>query len=275
MKILINRIIRLFLLYLLVFTSHADDLVITSFDENGTLEWNGDLTNGFYQVQWAATLNGEWHSDLPYSHLPNTNSTMSVEVPRFFRVVWHDGYTVSGIVTYSTTTLVNEPVRLTPRSPEASPEQSLFSDENGMFKFEGLSDGKYMLATTTHDDYAAIGRIFTIAGNDVVKNIEAWKQITLISPASDTLIQTNEVTFSWSTLPEAVNYTFWFRVVDESYTYGYGPKFGLVEGLGTNEYQTFLTLTNGVYKWGVDLFDSAGNQIGFTGVGSEFELNIP
>jgi hypothetical protein len=253
-------------LCLSIITATAEELVITSFDSSSTLVWSNNLSDGHFQVQWASELDGEWHSDFPYENLPNTNSVLSVKVPRFYRVVWRSGYTVSGAVYYSTNVLINEPVRLVPNSPEASPEQLTVTDQSGGFKFEGVKNGQYILWTTSHDGFNGIGILISVSASDAQKDLSALKRVYCLSPVRDAVISTNEMTFTWQTVPEASSHTFWLRTGNDD---SYGSKFLTVKSLTTNLYQATLALTNGPYSWGVDLYDAIGKKVAF---GNDFDF---
>lgn len=267
MKTLKYKIISLALFIgLLTSVGHAEELVITSFDQAGTLEWNSNLTNGFYQVQWASTLDGKWHTDFPYNNIENTNETMSVQVPRFFRVIWKEGYSIEGIVYYSTSVLTNETVRLDPRSDDESPEQSTVTDLSGKFRFDGVKNGEYVIWTTSHDGFNGVGRFINVDGSNRTQDLRAYKRVSYLSPVRDSVITTNVVTFTWETVAEASLHTIWLRTGNND---NYGSKFLTITDLETNAYQTSLTLTNGLYSWGVDLYDSEGNKVAF---GNDFDF---
>ncbi|VGO11833.1 hypothetical protein PDESU_00380 [Pontiella desulfatans] len=267
MKISKNIILSLAIcLSLLTSICHSEDLVITSFDENGVLEWSSNYSNGFYQVQWASTLDGEWYTDFPYNNIENTNEVMSVQVPRFYRVVWKEGFTVSGTVYYSTGILEQEPIRLRIWPDDGSPEHNVLSDSQGRFTFENIKNGRYLLSTTSHDGFNGIGYIVNVENSDVSRDLRAKKRVYYISPIRDAVITTNVVTFSWETVDEASSHTFWLRTGNDD---NYGSKFMTVPDLGTNSYQANLSLTNGLYSWGVDLYDAEGNAVAF---GNDFDF---
>ncbi|MDF7809554.1 carboxypeptidase-like regulatory domain-containing protein [Pontiellaceae bacterium B12219] len=267
MKMSKNKILGLVTcISLLASMSHSEDLVITSFDKDGTLEWSSDYTNGSYQIQWASNLDGEWHTNFPYSNIQNTNEIMSVQVPRFFRVVWKEGYSIEGIVYYSTSVLTNETVRLDPWSDGASPEQSTITDLSGKFRFDGVKNGEYVIWTTSHDGFNGVGRFINVDDSNLTQDLRAYKRVSYLSPVRDSVITTNVVTFTWETVAEASLHTFWLRTGNDD---NYGSKFLTIPDLGTNAYQASLTLTNGLYSWGVDLYDSEGNKVAF---GNDFDF---
>lgn len=251
---------------LMIPAGYAEDFVITSFGQSGILEWSSDLTNGFYQVQWATTLDDEWHTDFPYDNIQNTNNVMSVQVPRFFRVVWKEGFTVSGTVYYSTGILPEEPIRLIPWPQDGSPEYNVLSDGQGFFSFDNIKNGKYLLAITSHDGFNGLGYVVDVEGSNVSKDLRAKKRVYYLSPVRDAVITTNVVTFTWETVAEASSHIFWLRTGNDD---NYGSTFLIVPDLTTNAYQATLSLTNGLYSWGVDLFDSASNLVAF---GNDFDF---
>lgn len=69
------------------------DLVITSLTANGQLTWTNTTTNASYRVEWAPSLAGPWqqfHTLTNLDSITATNTTVSVTVPLFYRVVWTD-----------------------------------------------------------------------------------------------------------------------------------------------------------------------------------------
>lgn len=66
------------------------DVVITSFENDGTLCWS--VTQGAefesFSIEWASSIDGEWHSDWsPLQDIANTGGQYCASTPRFFRVV--------------------------------------------------------------------------------------------------------------------------------------------------------------------------------------------
>jgi len=89
-----RRLWFLSLLFLLAVTAIAAELVISSFNQNGELTWtNSFSSNATYRVEWAGSADGPWNKFdalTNLSLLPATNSTVTVKVPTFYRVVWLD-----------------------------------------------------------------------------------------------------------------------------------------------------------------------------------------
>jgi len=74
----------------------AADLVIQSLDRNGQLTWTNSVSNATYRVEWSGSLAGPWQNFTALTNLnsiPATNTSVTVTVPMFFRVVWTDAPT--------------------------------------------------------------------------------------------------------------------------------------------------------------------------------------
>jgi hypothetical protein len=77
----------------LAFPAFAADLVITSLTVNGQLTWTNSISNANYRVEWASSAAGPWQSFNALTNLDSiaaSNTTMTVSVPMFYRVVWTD-----------------------------------------------------------------------------------------------------------------------------------------------------------------------------------------
>ena len=71
-----------------VFPGYAEEVVIKSFDGNGTLTWSNSLVEGMGTVEWASSLAGPWSRNWrPLIDIPITGSVMTASVPMFYRVV--------------------------------------------------------------------------------------------------------------------------------------------------------------------------------------------
>ena len=77
------------LLATLPLSAFSEDLFIGSID-NGNVSWNDTLSNGYYQIQWAATLTGSWYSS--WAQLSTIRATgqgdRSMPVPMFYRITY-------------------------------------------------------------------------------------------------------------------------------------------------------------------------------------------
>jgi hypothetical protein len=89
-----NRLLAVVCLLLIVTRGHATDVVITSFQGNGSLTWSNTNEFSHFKVEWAPTADGPWtHSWENLVEIANTGDTHSVSVPMFYRVVgftWPD-----------------------------------------------------------------------------------------------------------------------------------------------------------------------------------------
>ena len=68
-------------------------LHIESLDRNGELTWTNWATNATYRVEWAGSLTGPWTNFDALSNLSSiaaSDTTVTVTVPMFYRVVWTD-----------------------------------------------------------------------------------------------------------------------------------------------------------------------------------------
>lgn len=62
--------------------------VIDSLHVNGALTWTDSLTDAYYTIEWAPTVNGPWRRDWTTLTFHQSGSeTKQLEVPRFFRVI--------------------------------------------------------------------------------------------------------------------------------------------------------------------------------------------
>ncbi len=81
------------------------ELVITSFNSNGELTWtNSASSNATYRVEWAGSASGPWNKFDALTNLTllsATNSSVTVKVPTFYRVVWLDAPAYAGTYNYS------------------------------------------------------------------------------------------------------------------------------------------------------------------------------
>ena len=76
------------ILWAVIPAGRAENPEIISFDDGHAVTWTSSMTTGVYDVQWAATPTGVWHNT--WDHLldiPATEGELSVEVPRFFRIL--------------------------------------------------------------------------------------------------------------------------------------------------------------------------------------------
>jgi len=77
----------------LVSAGFGADFVITSLSGNGQMTWTNSVTNASYRVEWASSLTGPWKQFNALTNLDSiraTNTTVTVAVPMFYRVVWTD-----------------------------------------------------------------------------------------------------------------------------------------------------------------------------------------
>lgn len=75
-------------LYLDNFWAVTEKPVINSLQTTGVLTWTDSLTNAYYTIEWAPTVNGPWYRD--WNNLTfhqSASETKQVEVPQFFRVI--------------------------------------------------------------------------------------------------------------------------------------------------------------------------------------------
>lgn len=78
----------------------ADDVVIESFDGNGTITWDHASSSGVDRVEWASSPTGSWQrSWQSLVNLAVTSGPTTVEVPMFYRVVHSPVTMVTGELT--------------------------------------------------------------------------------------------------------------------------------------------------------------------------------
>ena len=73
----------------LSYSTLAQIIIIDGLQANGSLSWSGDATNfASYHVEWSPSVNGPWSASWNnLTNLPASNTTMSVAVPMFYRIV--------------------------------------------------------------------------------------------------------------------------------------------------------------------------------------------
>lgn len=179
-----------------------------------------------------------------------------------------NGQTVSGRIHYSTNTLPHVPIELRLRIPN-SPVRTVVSDETGFFRFDDVVNGTYMLSLPAHQGTYPVGVFIDVKDQDLSKDIYALKRVSHVIPAEGSIIQSNKVTFCWSTVDEAESSTLWFQAGNEPKI---GAPFLTIPGIPTNSYPMNVSFTNGTYWWGVDLYDAESNHVGFAHP-SEFTLS--
>jgi len=84
-----KKLIAVFFVCSLGMAAHSEtNLVISSFSRNGELSWSNCTGAIQYRVEWAPTLNGMWtNSWASLNAIAATNSTYTVQVPMFYRLV--------------------------------------------------------------------------------------------------------------------------------------------------------------------------------------------
>jgi len=81
----------------------AAELTLTSLDQHGQLTWTNAVSNATYRVEWASAANGPWQSFDALTNLARlraSNTTVTVAVPMFYRVVWTDAPPQPGLFAY-------------------------------------------------------------------------------------------------------------------------------------------------------------------------------
>ena len=71
----------------------SSELRIDSLNRNGQLTWTNSVSNATYRVEWAGSLDGPWNQFSALTNLDSivaSNTTVTVTVPMFYRVVWTD-----------------------------------------------------------------------------------------------------------------------------------------------------------------------------------------
>jgi formylglycine-generating enzyme required for sulfatase activity len=89
-----KTIIACLMLSIVPMSAFGDDLTIGSID-NGSVTWSDAYSNGYYQVQWAASLTGVWQST--WAQLSSIRATgqgdRSMPVPMFYRITYRPSIT--------------------------------------------------------------------------------------------------------------------------------------------------------------------------------------
>jgi len=67
----------------------AAEVRIDSLTADGALTWTSVATNGSYRVEWAPAVDGPWVASwASMTNLPATTGSLTVAIPRFYRVVY-------------------------------------------------------------------------------------------------------------------------------------------------------------------------------------------
>ena len=76
------------------------DSVITGFQGNGEVTVTGLWTNARYHVEWASSLDGPWYRSWQpcYDEESQSNTTVTIKVPMFYRVVMSSNPPPAGMV---------------------------------------------------------------------------------------------------------------------------------------------------------------------------------
>jgi hypothetical protein len=80
------------------------ELKIASLDKAGNLVWTNSVSKAAYRVEWASSAQGPWRGMETLTNLSAvaaSNSTVTVQVPMFYRVVWVDSPAYVGCYSYS------------------------------------------------------------------------------------------------------------------------------------------------------------------------------
>jgi len=88
---------------LLAVAVSAADVTITSLDCHGQLTWTNTVRNATYRVEWASSATGPWQQFEALTNLSRvqaSNTTVTVTVPMFYRVVWTDALPQPGRFAY-------------------------------------------------------------------------------------------------------------------------------------------------------------------------------
>src|SRR6266536_1064733 len=84
----------------LAVTALAAEVVITSLNPNGELTWTNSVSSATYRVEWASSASGPWATFDALTNLSSvfaTNTSVTVKLPMFYRVVWTDAPPYAGL----------------------------------------------------------------------------------------------------------------------------------------------------------------------------------
>ena len=86
------KTIILMLLIAISFDAYGTNtVVISEVNQAGDLIWTSTNTQGYYDVEWASTLDGEWKSSWnSLLGISATAGTVTSRIPLYYRVIWRN-----------------------------------------------------------------------------------------------------------------------------------------------------------------------------------------
>jgi len=177
---------------------------------------------------------------------------------------------VSGTVYYSTTPLSDITVELGSEDFTNPPAFSTKTNILGIFTFFGVSPGNYWLKEChpIQGNIFCRGKSITVGSKDLIRDIYLCKEMTLLSPEKNSVVNTLSPTFCWQGLPEAVEYTFQLNETSD------WTLIDFVHNIQSTCYTTSQILQNGVqYTWQIDAIDQNGHDVGTTHSAFQFTVN--
>jgi len=167
------------------------------------------------------------------------------------------GYDVSGMVYYSTTPLDGVSVELVQGTSTSPPLQST-TTSSGFYSFSSVDPGSYWVkAYGPTDEYIGwVAYSLEVVSNDITKDMDLPKKITLLSPENNAFITSRHPTLSWEANSEAAKYSIQIDVTED------WQLVEFVENI-TSTYHTVQTeLTPDNYRWGVGAYDAYNHNVG-------------
>ena len=160
------------------------------------------------------------------------------------------GYTVSGIVYYSTTPLNGIKVELE-KGSATGPTLQRTETINGFYSFSSVFPGRYFVKVFgPTDEYIRWTASSTeVICGDVTQDMDLPKKIILLSPKNKSKVSSLHPTLSWKANNEARRYTIQINVTD-------GWELVEMGNSTTHSYTVESELTPGVnYTWQVDAYE--------------------
>ena len=181
------------------------------------------------------------------------------------------GYTISGVVKYSSTLLANVKVELRFGTNAEVIEQTVFSNSVGEYQLNSVTDGDYQLRAygPTSEYITWQGWSVSVSGADLVRDFALAKNIILLTPENGNTVTTLSPTLTWTPNNEATEY---IVQVNVSSTWELVDHPGGIVGAS---YTLSHDLQDGeTYTWQVDARDASGTYVGGTMMAFQFSVNI-
>jgi len=260
---------------------HGEEVAITAFEADGSLQWTTSTTGGTCAVECADALNGDWTTHPTFSDINCTSLFTSVHLQLtnsygVYRIRWDYAseptqYVIHGIVYYSTNRIAGHSVEMLDYDNPATVLQVTTADVSGYYSFAPVSTGKCYVGTTATGEYRGGYSLITVADSAVEQDIYLEKPMTVVFPTNGAAVATASPLVHWTALPESKYYGLALQL---PYQYPVIERSGMPHELTTNRYQITTVCTNGVeYRVYVNSYDADFHVVGFAE--STFTIALP